>query len=125
MARERGMTVDVEGFQRLMEEQRARARRAQKKEVIAVSQENLQVDPTTFLGYDFLETEAVVESVAPEKSGDTWTLVVDRTTCYAEMGGQVGDTGLVHVPGPDWSEIGRLAIGNTQKKGAFMYTAAG
>jgi alanyl-tRNA synthetase len=117
LARERGMTVDVEGFQKLMEEQRARARRAQKKEVIAVSQENLQVDPTTFLGYDFLETEAVVESVAPEKSGDTWTLVVDRTTCYAEMGGQVGDTGLVHVPGPDWSEIGRLAIGNTQKKG--------
>ena len=65
MARERGMSVDVAGFEKLMEEQRARARQAQKKEIISVSEENLQVEPTKFLGYDFLETEAVVESVAP------------------------------------------------------------
>ena len=52
-----------------MEEQRARARRAQKKEIIAVSEENLQVEPTKFLGYDFLETEAVVEVVAPASDG--------------------------------------------------------
>ena len=117
MARERGMTVDVAEFEKLMEEQRARARKAQKKEVITVSEDNLQVEPTKFLGYDFLETEAVVESVSPAKSANEFDLIVDRTACYAEMGGQVGDTGLVHVPGPDWSEIGRLQIANTQKKG--------
>ena len=117
MARERGMTVDVPGFEKLMEEQRARARRAQKKEVISVSEENLQVEPTKFLGYDFLETEAVVESVTPARAENEFDLVVDRTACYAEMGGQVGDTGLVHVPGPNWSEAGRLQVTNTQKMG--------
>jgi alanyl-tRNA synthetase len=117
MARERGLTVDVPGFEKLMEEQRARARKAQKKEIITVSDEDLQVEPTKFLGYDFLETEAVVASVAPAKRENEFDLIVDRTACYAEMGGQVGDTGLVHVPGPDWSEVGRLQITNTQKKG--------
>jgi alanyl-tRNA synthetase len=117
MGRERGMTVDVAEFEQLMEEQRARARRAQKKEVISVSEENLQVEATKFLGYDFLETEAVVESVAPTNKANEFDLIVDRTGCYAEMGGQVGDTGIVHVPGPDWSEVGRLQIASTQKKG--------
>ncbi|HEY5704133.1 MAG TPA: alanine--tRNA ligase [Terrimicrobiaceae bacterium] len=117
MARERGMTVDVAEFERLMEQQRARARKAQKKEVITVSEDNLQVAPTKFLGYDFLETEAVVDSVAPARTANEFDLIVDRTAFYAEMGGQVGDTGLVHVPGPDWSEVGRLQISNTQKKG--------
>jgi alanyl-tRNA synthetase len=107
----------VAEFEQLMEEQRARARRAQKKEVISVSEENLQVEATKFLGYDFLETEAVVESVAPTNKANEFDLIVDRTGCYAEMGGQVGDTGIVHVPGPDWSEVGRLQIASTQKKG--------
>jgi alanyl-tRNA synthetase len=117
MARERGMSVDVAGFEKLMEEQRARARRAQKRETISISEENLQVEATKFLGYDFLETEAVVEVVVPTAKSTEFDLIVDRTACYAEMGGQVGDTGVVHVPGPDWSEVGRLQITNTQKKG--------
>jgi alanyl-tRNA synthetase len=117
MARERGMSVDVAGFEKLMEEQRARARRAQKREIISISEENLQVEATKFLGYDFLETEAVVEVVAPRAKSTEFDLIVDRTACYAEMGGQVGDTGVVHVPGPNWSEVGRLQITNTQKKG--------
>src|SRR5207302_5279670 len=62
MARERGLTVDVAGFEKLMDQQRARARKAQKKETIAVEGE-LAAKPTTFLGYDFLETEAVAETV--------------------------------------------------------------
>ena len=120
MARERGMTVDVVEFEKLMEEQRARARQAQKKETITVSDENLQVEPTKFLGYDFLETEAVIESVAPARTANEFDLIVDRTAFYAEMGGQVGDTGLVHVPGPDWSEVGCLQVTNTQKKGGIF-----
>ena len=70
MARERGLTVDVAGFERLMDEQRERARKAQKKEEISVEEGELGVEPTKFLGYDFLETEAVVESrSARQKNG--------------------------------------------------------
>ena len=67
MARERGLTVDVGGFERLMDEQRERARKAQKKEEIRVEQGALGVEPTKFLGYDFLETESVVDRVLPGK----------------------------------------------------------
>src|SRR5262249_35902829 len=62
MARERGLKVDVPGFERLMEEQRERARKAQKKEEISVEEGELEAAPTKFLGYDFLETESVVET---------------------------------------------------------------
>src|SRR5205823_6032387 len=117
MARERGLTVDVAGFEKLMEEQRERARKAQKKEAISVEEGNLQAAPTKFLGYDFLETEAVVETVLPGKRPKEFNLVLDRTACYAEMGGQVGDRGLVHVPGHDRTEVGRLDLVDTQKKG--------
>src|SRR5437899_12291850 len=65
MARERGFTVDVTSFEKLMEEQRARARKAQKKEKIHVEDRELKAAPTKFLGYDFLEAEAVVEIVLP------------------------------------------------------------
>jgi len=56
MARERGLTVDVTEFDVLMDEQRDRARKAQKKEIITMSEDTLEIDATEFLGYDFLET---------------------------------------------------------------------
>ena len=58
------------GFEKLMDEQRERARKAQKKEEISVEEGELEVEPTKFLGYDFLETEAVVDSgFARQKTG--------------------------------------------------------
>jgi len=124
MARERGLTVDVAGFEKLMEEQRERARRAQKKEEISVEENELKAAPTKFLGYDFLEAEAVVDTVLPGKKPDELNIVVDRTPFYAEMGGQVGDRGLVHVPGHDWTEVGRLRVIDTQKRGdVFVHRA--
>jgi alanyl-tRNA synthetase len=123
MARERGLTVDVAGFEKLMEEQRERARKAQKKEEISVEGE-LEAAPTKFLGYDFLETESVVETVLPGKKPGELNVVLDRTPCYAEMGGQVGDRGLLHVPGHDWTEVGRLRVIDTQKRGeVFVHRA--
>jgi alanyl-tRNA synthetase len=116
MARERGLTVDVAGFEKLMEQQRERGRSAQKKEEISVEDGELGVEPTKFLGYDFLEAEAVVEAVLPGKKSDEVNIVVDRTPFYAEMGGQVGDRGLLHVPGHDWTEVGRLLVVDTQKR---------
>src|SRR5881296_3245404 len=125
MARERGLTVDVAGFEKLMEEQRERARKAQKKEKISVEEGTLKAAPTKFLGYDFLEAEAVVETVLPGKKSDEVNIIVDRTPFYAEMGGQVGDRGLLHVPGHDWTEVGQLRVIDTQKHGdVFLHRAA-
>src|SRR6185437_10601144 len=73
--------------------------------------------PTRFLGYDFFETEAMVERVVPGAKANQLNIVLDRTTCYAEMGGQVGDHGLLHVPGHDRTEVGQLLITDTQKRG--------
>jgi len=125
MARERGLTVDVAGFERLMDEQRDRARKAQKKEKISIEEGELKATPTEFLGYDYLETESVVETVLPGTKPDEVNLVLDRTPFYAEMGGQVGDRGLLHVPGHDRTEVGQLRVINTQKRGdVFVHRAA-
>ncbi len=124
MARERGLTVDIIDFERHMDWQRARARAAQKKEEITFEEGGLRAGPTKFLGYDFLEAEAVVDTVLPGKKPDEMNIVVDRTPFYAEMGGQVGDRGLLHVPGHDWTEVGQLRVIDTQKRGdVFVHRA--
>jgi alanyl-tRNA synthetase len=108
MARERGMTVDREVFEQLMGEQRTRARAAQKKEVISLSQVETTT-PTKFVGYDQLAVEARVLEVVSLKNKTA--LVLDASACYAEMGGQVGDTGELAGGGRLWR------ITNTQKSG--------
>jgi len=108
MARERGLTVDVEGFHKLMEEQRERARKAQKKQVIELSQIETEA-PTQFVGYDKLETPAKVLEVVQVK--DQTAVILDTSACYAEMGGQVGDTGELEHGSQLWRIV------NTQKSG--------
>src|SRR5260370_33102069 len=103
MAREHGLTVDVAGFEKLMDQQRERARKAQKKQTIelagnvgfSASLSARKIAPTKFLGYDFLETESVVETVLPGKKADEINVVVDQTPCYAEMAAQVVAGGLL------------------------------
>ena len=90
MARERGFRVNVDLFNQRMEEQRARARAAQKKEVIELSQIETK-EPTHFLGYDHDHTGADVQEVVALR--DKTAVVLNNSVCYAEMGGQVGDTG--------------------------------
>ena len=108
MARERGLTVDKESYKRLMEEQKTRARAAQKKEVISLSQIETTT-PTKFVGYDSLEVGAKVVEVVSHK--DKTAVILDASACYAEMGGQVGDTGELEHGSQLWR------IGNTQKSG--------
>ena len=92
MARERGLTVDTAGFEKLMEEQRARARAAQKKEIISLSQIETTT-PTKFVGYENFSVQAKVLEVVGLK--DKTAVILDTSACYAEMGGQVGDTGEI------------------------------
>src|SRR6184192_3743204 len=113
-----------------MEQQRARGRGAQKKIKLSADLafagelEAKKISPTKFLGYDSLETESVVETVLPDRKTDELNIVLDRTPFYAEMGGQVGDRGLLHVPGHDWTEVGQLRVTDTQKRGdVFVHRA--
>jgi alanyl-tRNA synthetase len=110
MARERGLTVDKVGFDKLMEEQKARARAAQKKEVISLSQIETTT-PTNFVGYDNLATEARVLEVVSLK--DKTAVILDTSACYAEMGGQVGDTGELTCSGQLWRVVNTQKSGNT------------
>ncbi len=108
MARERGLSVDVDGFQSLMEQQKSMARASQKKQVIELSQIETKT-PTPFIGYDLLETSAQVLEVVELK--DQTAVILDKSVCYAEMGGQVGDTGELIGSGQLWR------IATTQKSG--------
>ncbi len=110
MARERGLTVDKEGFEKLMEEQRARARAAQKKEVISLSQIETTT-PTRFVGFDTLETDAKVLEVVSLKAKNA--VILDTSACYAEMGGQVGDTGELEHGSQLWRVVNTQKSGNT------------
>ena len=110
MARERGLKVDVGGFNALMEEQKAKARAAQKKTVIELSQIESKV-PTRFVGYDQLESQATVVEVVSLK--DRTAVVLDASTFYADMGGQVGDTGDLTGSGQLWRVVNTQKSGNT------------
>ncbi|HEX5398920.1 MAG TPA: alanine--tRNA ligase-related protein, partial [Verrucomicrobiae bacterium] len=110
MARERGLTVDKEGFDKLMGEQRARARAAQKTQVVSLSKIG-GLAPTQFVGYEKLETRAKVIEVVPLK--DKTAVILDNSSCYAEMGGQVGDTGELEYGSQLWRVTNTQKMGNT------------
>ena len=100
MARERGFTVDHSGFELLMDQQRARARAAQKKEIIELSQIET-VQPTHFVGYDTLQTQAKVLEVV--SVSNKTAVILNNTASYAELGGQVGDFGLIEAGAEVWN----------------------
>jgi alanyl-tRNA synthetase len=110
MARERGLTVDVAGFKGLMEEQKKRSQAAQKKEVVELSQIETKT-PTKFVGFDNQSAEATILEIVSIK--DKEAVILDVTPFYAEMGGQVGDTGVLM---PTEGTIGETVF-NTTKSG--------
>ncbi len=101
IARERGLTVDVPGYDKAMDAQRARARAAGAFKVDYTAA-GLDVPPTEFLGYSSLAEQgkilallkggAVVDHLS---EGDDGAIVLDRTPFYGESGGQIGDSGYI------------------------------
>jgi alanyl-tRNA synthetase len=138
IAAEAGVSVDVAGFDTAMREQRERARddAKRKRQVVSVQLEG-GGDATVFTGYDGLETDGTVTAILVRGGGSngaaTWTevdeivaaavpradgvppigVVLDRTSFYAEKGGQIGDHGTI-AGGDD----GRFEVADTQLFGS-------
>ena len=103
IARENGLEIDMEGYNRCMQEQIARGRSASQFSVDYSEQVNLP-GKTEFIGYDHSDTNATVLGIYAEnnavdeiKEGDQVGIILDKSVFYAESGGQVGDTGIIET----------------------------
>jgi alanyl-tRNA synthetase len=120
--RARNITVDTEGFDAAMQQQKAKARAAWAGTGEAATEKlwfplKDRVGATEFLGYDTETAEGVVTALIRDnaevealKAGESGLMIVNQTPFYGESGGQVGDAGTIRAPG-------MLAeVGDVQKK---------
>ena len=116
MCADRNVKVDMEGFERCMDKQRERARAANTKDAEAAwstyggihADVLKEVGATEFVGYSELECAAKVVAIIANgeradklSAGEEGEIVLDTTTFYAEMGGEVGDTGTLRSAGAE------------------------
>jgi alanyl-tRNA synthetase len=129
--RERGLGVDLAGFDKAMARQRAEARAAwsgsgeQATEAVWLAIRE-RIGSTEFLGYDADEAGGQVQALVVDghevdvaEDGQDVALVANQTPFYAESGGQVGDTGTLAAEG------GRLAVTDTQRRAGELYVHFG
>jgi len=118
MAAEKGIEVDQEGFRRLMDEQRTRAKadaKARKSGLTPLTVYRDVMDAagvTSFTGYDEVVSEATLrgilvdgEGAASAREGTSVEVVLDRSPFYAEGGGQLADAGLIELADGSLVEI--------------------
>jgi len=119
VARERGLKLDMEGFDMEMEKQRSRARVSGD----FASQKTLSIDfETNFVGYDALESDSTISTIIKNGAqvkrlieGDEAVVVIEDTPFYGESGGQVGDSGQIVSIG------GVFEVTDTQKQVSGAY----
>jgi len=129
IARERGLAVDMAGFEAAMEQQRERARAASHfdSKVTLPAELASVLAPTRFLGYEALSANgAIVRAIVREgravetlHDGEQAVVILDRTPFYAESGGQVGDTGVLA------NAEGRFEVADTVKLGGVFHAHLG
>ena len=118
VARERGYSLDMEGYEACMEEQRNRARSASQFGVDY--SESIRVDGSTaFSGYERLQNTATVlalyvagEAAETATAESEVAIILDETPYYAESGGQVGDCGYLHSSGAKIEVIDCRKVGD-------------
>ena len=118
IARERRLKLDLAGFDKCMEEQRQRAREANKFAVDVTVLPDLKGHDCGFKGYDSLRENGQITALLQDnqivdrlEEGQAGAVVLDQTPFYAESGGQVGDRGELA------SDTGAFSIDDTQKQG--------
>ncbi len=128
MAAEQGLSVDEEGFRRLMAEQRDRAKAdaAQKKtgnaDISVLAELRERAGSVQFTGYDQFAGEATIVGllvddlpVAAASAGQAVSVVLDRTPFYAEGGGQLPDWGVIRVSGTGGSPDAEVEVFDVQQ----------
>ena len=123
ITQERGIEIDQDGFEHAMAEQRARSRNISMnlRDSLSLSvQSSIDVHQTEFLGYETLEVESNL--LRKVSNDDTVSFVFDKTTFYAESGGQVGDRGRIE----NLDRPGKAEVINVQKdkQGVFQHTVS-
>jgi len=133
---EKNLTIDEEGFQAAMKEQKEKARKARKVTNYMGADVTVyeSIDPaitSEFVGYDKLSWESDVTAMTTEEAvvdaltdGESGTIIVAQTPFYGTMGGQCGDTGVIrcgdgefvvqdtiHLAGGKIGHIGRMTSG--------------
>ena len=120
VARERGLTIDMAGFDSEMNIQKERARKAgdfeSKKSSVVIE------NPTNFLGYDHFDNNATItaiiknnESVNELSEGQEAIVILDQSSFYGESGGQVGDQGNLS------NKTSQFKVSDTQKQASSAF----
>ena len=130
IAEEQGLTIDEEGFNEAMKEQKAKGREAFLSKEGSAWEDNVfssvDAEPTEFVGYETLSLDTGIKYVFADNveketvsAGDQVVVITDKTPFYAEMGGQTADTGVIRT------DDGVIEVANVNKIGDGVFLHIG
>ncbi|XP_022140525.1 alanine--tRNA ligase, chloroplastic/mitochondrial isoform X1 [Momordica charantia] len=135
VAQERGVVVDMKGFDIEMDNQRRQSQAAHNAVKLEVGEDAdimENISDTEFLGYDMLSANAIVESlivngnpVSQVSEGSDVEVLLNRTPFYAESGGQIGDHGLIYIPEGENRPNVVVEIKDVQKSAGSIFVHKG